>query len=112
MLHDRNPLFVRLSDGSLRNAYTVRILNKSLDQRTFVLSVAGLPDADIDVIGSSSFSGSHPLIEVGPDQSREVRVLLTVREQIAPRASIPITFAIVPKAGGHEASAGDHFFGP
>ena len=29
VLHDRNPLFVRLSDGSLRNAYTVRILNKS-----------------------------------------------------------------------------------
>ena len=64
------------------------------------------------MIGSSSFSGSNPLIEVGPDQSREVRVLLTVRGQIAPRTSIPITFAIVPKAGGHEASAGDHFFGP
>ena len=29
VLHDRNPLFVRLSDGSLRNAYTVRILNKA-----------------------------------------------------------------------------------
>ena len=29
VLHDRNPLFVRLSDGSLRNAYTVRIINKT-----------------------------------------------------------------------------------
>jgi polyferredoxin len=112
VLHDRNPLFVRLSDGSLRNGYTVRILNKSLDQKTFVLSVAGLPDADIDVIGRSSLSGSHPPIEVGPDQTREVRVLLTVHGQLTPRASIPITFAIVPKAGGHEASSGDHFFGP
>jgi IG-like fold at C-terminal of FixG, putative oxidoreductase len=64
------------------------------------------------VIGSSSFSGSHPLIEVGPDQTREVRVLVTVREQIAPRASIPITFSIMPKTSGSAASAGDHFFGP
>ena len=28
VLHDRNPLAVTLSDGSIRNAYTVRLLNK------------------------------------------------------------------------------------
>ncbi len=111
-LHDRNPLFVRLSDGSLRNAYTLRILNKSLEQKTYVLSVAGLPDADIDVIGSSSFAGANPLIEVGPDQSREVRVLVTDRDPLAKGGSIPIVFSIVPRAGGYAASASDHFFGP
>ena len=51
VLHDRNPLYVRLSDGSLRNAYTLRIINKSLEPKTYVLSMTGLPDADIDVIG-------------------------------------------------------------
>ena len=30
VIHDRNPMFVRLSDGALRNAYTIRILNKQL----------------------------------------------------------------------------------
>ena len=112
VLHDRNPLFVRLSDGSLRNAYAVRILNKSLDSRAFLLKVGGLPDADVDVIGSSSFSDADPLIEVGPDQSREVRVLVTARERIGSGASIPITFTIVPKTGGTAASASDHFIGP
>ncbi len=112
VLHDRNPLFVRLSDGSLRNAYTVRVLNKSLDNKTFVLSVAGLPDADIDAIGHSGFANGNPLIDVGPDQSREVRVLVTERQRIPPGASIPITFSIVPQTGGSAASAGDHFFGP
>ena len=57
VLHDRNPLFVRLSDGSLRNAFTVRILNKSLEPKAFVLKVSGLPDADVDVIGSSALFG-------------------------------------------------------
>ena len=27
MLHDRNPQFVTLSDGSIRNGYTVKLLN-------------------------------------------------------------------------------------
>ena len=28
--HDRNPLYVQLSDGSIRNAYTIRLSNKAL----------------------------------------------------------------------------------
>jgi len=112
VLHDRNPLFVRMSDGSVRNAYTVRILNKSQERRTFVLSLAGLPDSDVDVIGSSSLAGANPLVEVGPDQSREVRVLVTTHERVAPGASIPITFTVVPSTGGAPESAVDHFIGP
>ena len=103
---------MRLSDGSLRNAYTVRILNKSLEQRTFVLSVAGPPEADIDVIGGAGFSGGFPLVQIGADQSREFRALVTVRDPTVPHASIPIVFTIVPKDGGHAATASDHFFGP
>jgi len=112
VIHDRNPLFVRLADGSLRNAFAVRVLNKSLEARTFALSVSGLEGADLDVIGSSSFSGANPLIEVGPDQSREVRVLVTAREPLAAGASVPIIFTIVPRTGGTAASASDHFIGP
>ncbi len=32
VIHDRNPIFVRLSDGALRNGYTIRILNKTLER--------------------------------------------------------------------------------
>src|SRR5262249_43550234 len=35
VIHDRNPIFVKLSDGAVRNAYTVRVLNKKLDSRFF-----------------------------------------------------------------------------
>ena len=41
VIHDRNPLFVRLSDGAIRNAYTVRIVNKRVEPRDFALSVDG-----------------------------------------------------------------------
>ena len=44
VLHDRNPLYVRLSDGGLRNGYTVKILNKALPAaRVQTRRRAGLP---------------------------------------------------------------------
>ena len=39
VLHDRNPPFVLLSDGSIRNGYTVKILNKLHEPRVFTLGV-------------------------------------------------------------------------
>ena len=35
VMHDRNPIYVRLSDGSVRNGYTVRIVNKQLRRARF-----------------------------------------------------------------------------
>ncbi len=112
IIHDRNPLFVRLTDGALRNAFAVRILNKTLEPQSFVLKVAGLADAKVDVIGSATRSGGDPVIEVGPDQSREVRELVTTRQRFGPGASVPLKFTIAPEKGGTAASAGDHFLGP
>jgi cytochrome c oxidase accessory protein FixG len=112
VIHDRNPLYVRMSDGSVRNAYTVRLLNKTTDATSFVLSVSGLPQADIEVIGSSILSGGNPVIDVGPDQTREVRVLVTERGAIAAGTSVPVTFSVQRSTGGSAASAADHFFTP
>ena len=52
------------------------------------------------------------MIEVGPDQSREVRVLVTTHQALGPDASLPLTFTIVPDGGGATVSAADHFLGP
>jgi polyferredoxin len=112
VIHDRNPLFVRLADGAVRNAYGVRLVNKTLDEKSFALEVKGLADAEVEVIGAATRSGGNPVIEVGADQTREVRVLVTTHQKLAPGASVPLTFTIVPAAGGTAASANDHFLGP
>lgn len=49
VLHDRNPVFVQLSTGEIRNGYTLKILNKTHDHRTFTIGVEGLDNATIDV---------------------------------------------------------------
>ena len=112
VLHDRNPLFVRLADGATRNAYAVRILNKTVAPQAFVLKVTGLADADVSVIGGTIQSGGDWVVDVGPDQSREVRVLVTTHQKLGPEASIPLTFTVMSESDGTTASASDHFLGP
>ena len=45
VLHDRNPLYVQLSDGGIRNGYTIKMLNKAYAPRDFRLAAKGLPGA-------------------------------------------------------------------
>ena len=42
---ERNPLWTRLSDGDLRNAYTVHVRNMEERPRQVELSLEGLPGA-------------------------------------------------------------------
>jgi polyferredoxin len=112
VIHDRNPLFVRLSDGELRNAFTIRILNKSLEQRTFVLTVDGLPDLDLKIVGDTVTTGRMAVIAVGSDQTYEVRALVGTYSPLPAAASVPLTFRISDAKTGQRASAVDHFRGP
>jgi len=111
VLHDRNPLFVQMSDGGVRNGYTMRVLNKRMEPRELTLRLDGLPDGELEVIGGSSRADDGHAIEVGPDQTRELRVLVT-RHGRAPTASQSIDFVIFDRTGGETATASDHFRGP
>ena len=112
VLHDRNPLFVRLSDGSLRNAYTVRILNKSLEQQSF-RAQGRRParrrcrrDRQLGALPAAIRSSMSAPI------SRAKCAFWSRRASGSAGSLDPVTFTIVPKTGGTAASAGDHFFGP
>lgn len=47
VLHDRNPLFVLMSDGTIRNGYTIKVLNKTREDLAFGLAVEGLAGASL-----------------------------------------------------------------
>jgi len=101
VIHDRNPIYVRLSTGELRNAFTVRLANKKPDMRRFQISVSGLEGARVDVIGGEDAAGGAKIIEVGPDRTREVRLLVTTAAKLPDMAALPIVFEILslPPAG-------------
>ncbi|WP_027534744.1 cytochrome c oxidase accessory protein CcoG [Bradyrhizobium sp. WSM3983] len=108
VLHERNPLFVQLSDCGVRNDYTVRILNKGA-QRSFALELSGLPGATIRVAGVETGPDGKPVVEVGQDQTREVRLSAQVNPAHLPQTSREIEIGITDIAGGGHASASDHF---
>jgi cytochrome c oxidase accessory protein FixG len=109
VLHDRNPIFVRLSDGAIRNAYTVRIANKRPERREFTLSITGLAGSLLDVVQTRE--DGRFVVDVGPDQTREIRVLVTDYADM-PAASTPINFHLYDVVTGERASAGDYFRAP
>jgi polyferredoxin len=111
VLHDRNPLFVRLADGGIRNGYTVRILNKLNETRHFTFNVEGLPSAIIDVAGIPTPPDGDHAIEVGPDQTRELRVLIADPSYQA-GITTPVTIVMTDRRTGQTARASDHFRGP
>lgn len=112
VIHDRNPMFVRLSDGSLRNGYTIRIVNKQLKSRDFIVAADGLPSSLIDFVGLPPRADGRLLVSVGPDQTKEVRVLVTDYAETPPAASTTVLFSLIDIDSGAVAQVRDHFFGP
>ena len=109
VLHERNPLYVLLTDGSIRNDYTVRILNKGAS-RKFALDVAGLPNAVVHITGIDREADGKLIVEVGQDQTREIRMQVQVvsAQAFEGRAS-DIEISATDIATGQTTSAHDHF---
>jgi cytochrome c oxidase accessory protein FixG len=112
VIHDRNPMYVRLSDGAIRNAYTIRIVNKRLKYRDFIMSVDGLPSTLVDFVGLPPRADGRQLITAGPDQTKEVRVVVTDYSPTPPPPSTSILFKLIDIDSGETAEMRDHFFGP
>jgi cytochrome c oxidase accessory protein FixG len=111
VLHDRNPVYVVLSDGGIRNAYTMRVLNMRHQLRRLELEVEAATGRFVEVVGAVKAADGRPLLEVGPDQTREFRVLVTQYGGLA-RPALPITFTLHDPASGESATAADYFRGP
>ena len=73
----RNPTFVTLSDGSVRNTYEVRLRNKHGETRPFTLSVSDNDAVQLELEGTADAT-----VEVGANAQRLQRVYL-----IAPAGS-------------------------
>jgi cytochrome c oxidase accessory protein FixG len=76
VLHDRNPIYVKLSDGGLRNGYTVKLLNKLYEPRSFKIALQGLPSATLSIVGLDK--QADPVVTVAPDELQSVRVYVAL----------------------------------
>ncbi len=72
----RNPTFVTLSDGTIRNAYDIRLRNKHGEGRDFRLSLTGAPGLEVELEGDGDLTVAVPpdatwlqrvYVSAGPD---------------------------------------------
>jgi cytochrome c oxidase accessory protein FixG len=112
VLHDRNPIYVTLADGSIRNGYALRLLNKRPFERRFTLEIEQLPGARVEVVGIDESVAGHPVVTIGPDTTREVRALVFAPAGARLDKSTPVTFHLLDIAGGEPAQARDYFKAP
>jgi cytochrome c oxidase accessory protein FixG len=86
ILHDRNPIFVTLSNGDIRNGYDIKILNKTHEDRVYRLVIAGLDGAMLRVEGAGEIDAEN--LTVFADSVGHFRVFVTAPKQDKARTSI------------------------
>ncbi len=102
VLRDRTPPFVRLSDGSIRNAFTVKIVNRENSTRALTLSVDSQTPVALSAIGEE-FQGGAATVSADADGVRSVRVFVTAPPRSSSSATFPIAISVLDPATGEAA---------
>lgn len=100
VLHDRNPQFVMLSDGAIRNGYTVKILNMVPRPRVMTLALEGLPGALMASEDVRQPAAQVLSVPVDPDRVRELKVFVQQPAAEAVPGATTFHFTVTdPEAG-------------
>ena len=112
LIHDRTPLFVTLRDGSIRNTYTVRLINKRSESRQIALTIDGPTGVAMDVQGATPTSDWRPIVSVDPDTTREIRVLVTIPRSSLQSGTNMIRIKASDLFAGETVTIAENFFAP
>lgn len=112
VLQDRNPQYVLLSDGSIRNGYTVKLLNMVNEPRQFELIIDGLPQAQINVADQSTDSAGRHIFDAEPDRLKTLKVFITMPKTAIEPGSTPFTMTVRDFNGTEAATYKATFIAP
>ena len=112
VIRDRNPVFVMLSNGDIRDGYTVKILNKSRTQRTYQLEILGLSDPMLEETGHNT--GFQPSLQltVAPDEVEDFRIYVRQHNSDLHTTQTEVVFRLLDKNGDEAIREGTQFIGP
>ncbi len=112
VLRDRAPLFVTLSNGSVRNGYTFKVLNMVREKKTYTLQTEGLEGLSMRVIGFAAEGSKQADLTVKPDRVGSFRVFLKARPETLTESSTNITLLLEDHATGKTVRHDTVFIGP
>ena len=113
--NDRNPLFVMLSDGSIRNGFKIEIINMLQRPRKFAIELDGLGDASMTMVGADNSPSRRLDIDVDADKLRAIKVFVTAAPPSLHGEHTPFTFKLVDLGAEAEPEARQYeaiFHGP
>ncbi|MFQ3623710.1 MAG: cytochrome c oxidase accessory protein CcoG, partial [Acetobacteraceae bacterium] len=99
VLRDRAPVYIVLSDGAVRNAYTLKIVNKRHEAGDFTLQVDGLPGAVLSTVGVADAEGPTVPLSARADGVATHRVHVTAPVGARLAESTPLTFRLTDPSG-------------
>ena len=103
---ERNPVYVQLADGAIRNAYTINIRNMESRPRSVTLAIEGLPGAHLwTESGSRETARSAMAIALAPDRVTKARVFVAAPAASDKRAGLAFIIAANDRAGGGDREA-------
>ena len=104
----RNPPFVTLSDGTIRNTYDVRLRNKHHEARPFALSLTSETTLTLSIEGEQT-----RIVEVPADSQQLVRLYLAARPEdaAADAGRTPVRIWVEDRVSGERASVDTTFVG-
>ncbi|MCH2459198.1 MAG: cytochrome c oxidase accessory protein CcoG, partial [Henriciella sp.] len=83
VLKDRSPPYVRLSNGDIRNGYTLKLVNKSGEAREMSLEANGIDGLELEVIGLEATEAGRMLLPVAAHGVDRYRIFVTVPKETA-----------------------------
>jgi cytochrome c oxidase accessory protein FixG len=112
VVHERTPLFTLLKDGSIRNAYTLRIANKRSEERPVAITLDAPMGTTWEVAGAQQTADWRPIVVVPPDTTLEVKMFVTMPKPQAQGPSQMIQIKAADLSFGENAIVKDNFFAP
>jgi cytochrome c oxidase accessory protein FixG len=99
VLRDRNPMYVRMQDGSVRDGYTLKIANRSFYPKTLVVRFEGLSGVRLKTPGAPPAAGDLR-VAVEPNAVRSARIFV-IAPPGTPAGDVPAAFTV---SDGHDQS--------
>ncbi|MBB4010386.1 cytochrome c oxidase accessory protein CcoG [Allorhizobium taibaishanense] len=112
VLHDRNPQYVLESNGSIRNGYTVRLLNMVPKPRDLTVTLDGLPEATMKVNGMQEEPTRSITVTAEPDEATTLKIYVTLAGRDITESAEPFRFIVLDPVSGEQAIYKATFNGP
>jgi polyferredoxin len=99
VLHDRNPLYVQMRDGSISNGYDIKVLNMTPTPRTVTISLEGLDGAALSVADQENTTPASVAVSLEPDRVMTLRAYVQVAPDTLPVAPTRFVVAVASEDG-------------